>query len=166
MRLHRTTEVAKALGVTRRTVTMWESRGVLRAIRIGNPNVRHFAFGEIEILAAALARDLRRRGFKLPQVVAIVNWLRTQTLESFQQQWHRGRTLLFCVGANEPFPSLLCRADIFDRPEIDLPAALAAGVAVAVIDTQEAYLQLTAKLGEGIEIEEPHARILCEAAAR
>jgi hypothetical protein len=122
---------------------------ILHPVRIGDCHQTLFGFETIEVLAAALAVDLRRRGFSLAQVTEITNWVRVQTLCVLQRHWEQGRTLLLCVGDNQPFPKLLTRAEVFENTGIDLAAALTAGVAVAVIDTEEAYRQLVEQIGEG-----------------
>lgn len=156
-RLHRTTEVADLLGVTRRTIADWTERDILRPVRIGDCQQTLFGFETLEVLAAALAVDLRRRFFSLQQITIISNWLRSQSMEGLQEQWSQGRTLLFCVGSKTPFPRLLTRADIFENEDIDLAAALTAGVAVAAIDTEAAYRQLVERIGEGQGVAESEA---------
>jgi DNA-binding transcriptional MerR regulator len=148
-RLHRTTEIAPLLNIHRRTVADWASKGILRSVPVGQGQQKVIGFETLEVLIAALARDLQRRGFTLDQITHVTNWLRTSSLHDLQEQWSRGKNFLFCIGGFPPCPRLLSQADIFDNGEIDLSAALAAGVAIALIDTETAYRQLLERLNEG-----------------
>jgi hypothetical protein len=153
--LHGSSRLAEALGISRRQLDNWAALGIVRPARIGGLNRAVYAYCDVDVLAAALARELRRRGFGLPQAVAVADWIRGRSLEDLQDDWAQGRTLLFVVGDNDPLPRLLTREDIFHNEGIELDRALAAGVPVCVVDTREAYQQMHQKLGTGQSLEAP-----------
>jgi hypothetical protein len=140
--------ICKTLGVSRSLVLQWIARGILRPLRVGDSLGAVLGFSDIDLLAAAVSRELRRRHMPMPGVVAACNWIHTQTLESLQAAWAEGRVFLFIVGKGEPLSRLLSADSIFNNPGVDLKAAARAGLKVWAIDTQAAYTQLCDKLTE------------------
>lgn len=143
---HGILSICKVLGVSRSLILQWIARGILRPVRVGDSLGAVLGFSDMDLLAAALSRELRRRHMPMPGVVAACNWIHSQTLESLQAAWAEGRTLLFIVGNGEPLSRLLSHDSIFNNPGVDLKAAARAGVKVWTVDTKAAYEQLTSKL--------------------
>lgn len=138
--------ICKTLGVSRSLVLQWIARGILRPVRVGDSLGAVLGFSDMDLMAAAVSRELRRRHMPMPGVVAACQWIHAQTLESLQAAWAEGRTLLFIVGNGEPLSRLLSPDSIFNNPGVDLKAAAKAGVKVWAVDTEKAYTQLRDKL--------------------
>lgn len=138
--------ICKTLGVSRSLVLQWIARGLLRPVRVGDSLGAVLGFSDMDLMAAAVSRELRRRHMPMPGVVAACQWIHAQTLESLQAAWAEGRTLLFIVGNGEPLSRLLSADSIFNNPGVDLKAAAKAGVKVWAVDTEKAYTQLRDKL--------------------
>lgn len=101
---------------------------------------RHF-FSAVDLLAIALARDLRRRGFSLADCGAALEALRGRELSDLQREWQAGRTHLLVV-AGDSMP-LLAAADGIHQPAVQ---AILQGKLWAWIDTATAYAQLASTL--------------------
>src|SRR5262245_58772917 len=110
------TEVARLLGVSARTVQSWVTANVVRPPREGNSP---YLFRLQDLFAAAVARELRRRGVSLPQASGVMDWLLAQELDDLRADWRRGRTLLVIVG-DYVMPFLMAPGDVLDNPAIDL----------------------------------------------
>jgi len=141
-----TGDIVRVLSINARRLDRWVNDGLLTPVRIGDGRGSRFGYTLSDVLAVAVAIELRRRGFSLNQSANVCQWLLQKTLDELRADWKAGRTLLLAVGDVEPFPKLLSREAVFNNPAIDLQAALNAGVPVAVIDVAEACRQLTLKL--------------------
>lgn len=65
-------DVAKAVGVDRRTIRYYERRGLLNCSRTPS---RYRLFGEHELLSLKLIRSLRRLDFSIPEIARLLPML-------------------------------------------------------------------------------------------
>lgn len=138
--------ICRILGVNQDTIHRWLALGILKPIKTPYGRGYRNRFSLLTVLAFAVGRDLRKRGFSTKQVGNIVNWLYGRSPEELESEWNEGRTLLLAVGETPPYPRLLTRKAVFGNPAIDLEAAFKLGLPIAVIDVAEAYRQIVAKL--------------------
>lgn len=136
-----TSEAARMLGVSDRQVQNWIKNGIVKTLRKGRGRGNHHLLDLMSVLAIACARDCRRRGMTLKQVGSVCDWLMNRPLESLQAQWHRGQVYLFVVG-DEVAPLLCSRDMLFNNPDIDLVAAHALGLPVAILNLEGIYQKI------------------------
>src|SRR5687767_8382776 len=99
-RLVGTGECCRVLGVTRKTVSEWVKMGIIKPAQAANHKGERHLFTIAQVLAMALARDLKLRGFRLPAAGAILALLWDRSLAELEREWLLGRTHLLCVGSN------------------------------------------------------------------
>lgn len=138
---------ADALGVPYRTFSYWVAAGIIRGIPLGKPSGKgsRLRFEFLDLLAFALARHARSKGFSVDRAAAIAEWLLNQDMDSLRKQWDAGRNLLLVIGP-DIFPVLMSHADIFESPLINLNEAIQTDAPVCVINVQAAHDQLLARL--------------------
>jgi DNA-binding transcriptional MerR regulator len=143
MRLRNVGEFASAVGVHPRAVERWVSHGIVcPSIRQTRKGGRHL-FSPVDVLAVALARELRIRGFRLDETSAPLQFLAGRNLRDLRREWIAGRTHVVCVaGRASPW---LHAAEAIDKSDLD--RLQSDGHRVAIIDLQKTYTQLTASLG-------------------
>jgi len=139
-------DVVRLTGIPHKTLCRWVEAGFVRATKTAKGSGYHHVFTDHDVLAIALTVDLRRRGFSVKQASNVCRWLLDHPIGDLRSAWKQGRMLLLVVGDCDPFSRLLSRRQVFENPAIDLEAAFAIGVPVAVIDVQEAFRQIVAKL--------------------
>jgi DNA-binding transcriptional MerR regulator len=141
MRLVTAGQICRVLAIERRTLDRWITDGIVTpALPSPGKGGRHL-FSAVDLLAVALARDLRRRGFSLPACSAALEALRGRELADLQREWQAGRTHLLVV-SGEATPYLL------PQRTITYPAVSdrLAGKLWAWIDVSGAYAQLASVL--------------------
>lgn len=138
---------AKALGVPYRTFQYWVAAGIIHGFPLGKPSGKgsRLRFKFLDLLAFALARHARSKGFSVDRAAAIAEWLLNQDMDSLRKQWDAGRNLLLAIGPSL-FPVLMSPVDIFESPLIDIREAIQTDSPVAVIDVKAAHDQLLARL--------------------
>jgi DNA-binding transcriptional MerR regulator len=138
--------VAELLGISAKSVYRWANAGLINGVEIGRAHGVILGFRPYDILAVAVARDLRARGFELSLCRNACNWLRERSLADLQAEWNIGRNLLLIVGAEPPFPRQWSHDELFDNDQVDLAGAFSVGVPVAILNLEEAHRQILAKL--------------------
>jgi DNA-binding transcriptional MerR regulator len=131
--------LGRLAGLTRRSIHNWCEAGLLtpNQLRQGNRYKRDvLSFTEADVVRALLGQELRKRGFPLPSIAAVLQQLASWSLEDLDEQFATGRDTLFCVG-DSCFPRLLRWQDILCNPEIDLKAAADAGVPFAIVNVEK-----------------------------
>lgn len=144
-----TAELVRATGMSPHHVDQFRKAGILNPIK-GKPEngLGFLVYSLKDLLNVSVALELKRRGFKTEQVVNCLNWLLERSLPELREQWENGRTVMLAVGDVPAFPRLLSHAEVFGNPDIDLNAALQAGVSVVLVDVAEAYRQLASQVSE------------------
>src|SRR5689334_5188495 len=94
----RSKQLEKLFGVANVTITRWVNLGILRPHGHGR-----YSFEPVDILACAVARDLRARGFGLEQCGIVGDWLRAKGLDELQAEWAQGQRYLLTVETQTPF---------------------------------------------------------------
>lgn len=141
-----TRQVATLFGVTGKTVDRWSEIGILRPEGRGK-----YTFELIDIVAFAIARDLRARGIGLHQCRSVADWLRAKGLNDLQSEWQFGQHYLLTIGNEPPFHRQWTYAEVFENDLVDLAAAFSIGVPLAVIDLEAAFEHLMNKLAAPVE---------------
>lgn len=131
-------DIRRVLGLSRKTLCEWKAKGVLRPAEGGNGSGNTGFYHVRDVLAIAIGLNLRGRGFSVPQIGRVVNWLLSRSLESLKADFASGRRLMAVVG-DRIQPALLTDGQVYDNPEVDLPAIFRLGLPVAIVDVQEAY---------------------------
>lgn len=144
-------DVCRIIGIGIRDLDRWVRLGAIRPMRVGGGPGSHHSFDLLDVVAVAVCRHLRQRGFSLPVAGAALRWFQAQTIEGLRAEWKRKRVYLLIVGEN-CFPRLISRRECIGNPDVDLFGAHAAGVPVALLDLEEITDKVQAKLTEEIAV--------------
>ncbi|NLF71668.1 MAG: MerR family transcriptional regulator [Candidatus Anammoximicrobium sp.] len=125
-----TGEVCRVLGVGPAVICRWLELGIIRPARRGHGKGNQHIYSLRDVLAIALARDLRRRGFSLRQAGGVCESLLNKPLDAIRADIAAGRRYL--ITASESVPPVLASRESVD--DADLLACHLKGLPLAVID--------------------------------
>jgi DNA-binding transcriptional MerR regulator len=136
-------QLSKLFNVSIKTLSRWVAIGLL------NPAGRgRFSYGEIDVLAIGICRDMRAKGSEAAQIRPVLNWLRTRTIEELEAQCELGRVYMLQVGEQAPFHRMLTEAELFENPSIDLKAAAEVSLPLTIVNVAKAIEIMRQKLQE------------------
>jgi DNA-binding transcriptional MerR regulator len=133
------------LGVVPQTLNRWVELGIITPTRAGHGKGNRHIFALRDVLAIALARDLRRRGFGLRQAGGVCQALLNKPLDAIRADIAAGRRYLITATDALPPLGLVARESIDDA---DLLACHLKGLPLAVIDVAGVLDKIT----EAVEV--------------
>ncbi len=131
-----TKQACRALRARERAIQQIVPRGAMEG-----------SFSIVDLISIGTALECSRGGFGVATCRRVYAWASGQSLEWYQDRWHRGSTLLLVVGEDIRFRLMLSRPrEVYENPFMNLRSLELAGVPFKAVDTQAVYEGIVERL--------------------
>lgn len=139
-RIFSTGEVCQLAQVIPQTLCRWVDEGTIKPLRVGRGRGNRHLFSVRDVLAVALAAELRRRGIPYEQARSVCRTIGARSLDSLRADFRAGRRYLLVADDSIATPRLMTEAAVREMERSGGLLALHLHHApLAVVDVALAY---------------------------